>query len=141
MNLTISLHEFLELITYNQLFDHVVIPNSIGDAIENALIEHHKEMSQKGILINLILPCHVERTDLGYCNVWYPIGSWNAELTRRSDLEKILLENKRNPQKITLKSSTAISGPSDLQSQLIDATMKNDTALVAYLLQQIAEGK
>lgn len=75
-----DLVQFLELITYNQLFNYVDVPSNIGAII--ALADPDKTI------------CYCEPINVDLTTIWYPISSWIAECKRRKHIDDILAEPK-----------------------------------------------
>ena len=111
----VPLELLLEVLTYNQLFDYVHLPSSIGAQISLADPQQQH--------------CHVEPLNTEVCIVWYPIKSWIDECKRRKELTHISQAFKdRRKEVVTL---------TDLNNKLLQACVEGNMEEMQKLTEQI----
>lgn len=103
--MNIPLTEFLDIVSYNKLFNYVYLPSKTGAEI---LLEDPTHEI-----------CFVESINFELCCVWYPISSWIDEIKRRKEMEKSLLDFSRKPKLIK-------DDKVELNKLLIKAAMRGD---------------
>lgn len=77
-SITLDLKIFLDLLTYDGLFDYVTLDTSIGAIISQA--DPEKKVA------------YVEPLNAYKCTVWYPVESWICECKRRAAFEQALVK-------------------------------------------------
>src|SRR5216683_3775420 len=105
MTITLPLKEFLDLITYNGLFDSMSIPSSIG---------HYIHLTDPKHIISFVEPLNDQLSTL-----YYPIESYINEQKRRHEIEKAIVEHRAWKEKQPISRDI-------LEQQLIEAVMENN---------------
>lgn len=116
MNLKIK--DFMDIVTYNGLFEWVDLPSFIA---AECLIDdpEHREVF-----------CEPVSPILVRC--YYPIESWIKELKRRKEIETIITESQMLPHKSTDKWNDILN-KNELQKLIISATLAGNFAEVQRL--------
>lgn len=110
--------EFLELITYNQLFNYVHVPSHIGASL--SLADPDKKL------------CVCEPVNIDTTCIWYPISSWIAECKRRKSIDDKSAEFRASY--VAPKEDIV-----ELKKMLLKAAMSGDTNEVGRLTKLIQE--
>lgn len=114
----IKLIDFMELLTYNKLFEYVDIPSHIAAQI---LIDDPIHDC-----------CFCEPINSQQVRIFYPIESWIKELKRRKEIETIITDSQMRPHKPTDKWNDVMN-KNELQKLIISATLAGNFAEVQRL--------
>lgn len=107
--LQIELSVFLDLLTYNKLFNYVDLPTMVAAAV--ALCDEEKQV------------CYCEpQPHPDITRVWYPVENWIVECKRRSEIERTLTEARKQGMCIDYP---GLQKP-NFQQQLVAAAIKGD---------------
>lgn len=105
--MTIDIKDFLNILTYNSLFEYVDLPPYIAAHILQDDPSHNT--------------CFCETTNIENVRVWYPVESWIKELRRRKELETELTNMSR-----LHVATKPIERIEDIQQLIVKATIRRD---------------